>query len=236
MSASLRESLTQQLGPPVLEAKAHLKKETTEMKNFLMLTIIMALTTVCVPAQQRDDEVTFSDHQNQSITVSRFGTVMSFIDRNGNKMLPKHTYRICPCNTGAPCFESQAPTNEASADLSVVFPAKGKKLKQGQSLKIQATVHLPGRTVIRRLVWKAGSSTVHIQTLTWSLAQLCCIGEQSVILIMEHHGCSMPPPDGGFSFSCPPPPVWFSSAPRNSSQHSATFILDFSAWGLSNHP
>lgn len=199
------------------------------MRNLLMLTIIMALATVCVSAQTLGDKVTFSDYRNQSITVDQFGTVVKFINRDGKELLPTHTYRICPCNKVRPCFESKA-TNEARATLLVVYPVKGKELKEGQSLQMQATIAFGDTTVMRRLVWKAGSSRVDTQTLTFSRTKICCIEEESTpLLFFEHHGCSMPPPDG-FSLSCPPPPDFFSKAPSTLSQHSSTFTLDFSLW------
>lgn len=214
------------------------------MRNLLMLTITMALATVCVSAQRRDDKVTFSDFRNQSITVSSFGTVLKFIDRNGNEIVPEHTFRICSCNNWSPCFESKDPTKEATATLLVLFPVKSKKarsrvlklpwlgggpvLKPGQSLQLQATIALEDRTVMRRLVWSAGSREVQIQTLTWSGSPVCCINEQSLALRdISHHGCNAPPPEGGYGFICPPPPSLFLKAPRDSSQHTARFTLSF---------
>lgn len=214
-----------------------------KIRNLLVLVTTVALATICASAQE--GEVTIKDHINQSLTVSRFGIVRKFIDRDGNEFLPKHTFRICSCNNDWPCFESED-TKGATATLVVLSPKKRKNvrfplpqrsassdwpvLQRGQSLQLQATIAFPFRTVMRRLVWNAGSGRVHIQTLTWSGGRVCCINEQSLVpLDSPHYGCSLPPPNG-FNLSCPPPPALFRTAPRDSSQHSKTFTLDFLLW------
>ena len=207
------------------------------MKNLLMLTIIMALATVCVSAQNADKTVTFSDHMNQSLTVDQFLTVVKFTHREKGELKPQqHSYRICPCDKERPCIDSQDRTNGVTGILTVESPVKESpvkdtKLKQGQTLEIESKITTAYGTVMRRLVWKAGSSTVQIQTLTFSRTKICCMEELSMprIFAPEHHGCSMPPPDG-FSLSCPPPPNYFSKAPSSLSQHSSTSTLEFSLW------
>lgn len=227
-----------------------------KIRNLLVLMTTMALATICASGQQAD--VTIKDHANQTLTVSRFGTVVKFVGRDGNEIVPKHNFRICSCNEAWPCLESED-SKEATATFVVLSPApfREKKLKGGQrfgfpsqspglqraqslellpgkSLELQATIVFRGGTVMRRLVWKAGSSSVQIQTLTWSGDPVCCIKDQSLVpLNFAHHGCQMPPPEG-FSLTCPPPPNLFLKTPRNSSQHTATSTLEFALWGLRN--
>jgi hypothetical protein len=214
-----------------------------KIRNLLVLMMTIALTTICAAAQ--DGYVTIKDHTNQSLTVSRFGAVVKFIERDGHEIVPKHNFRICSCNNAWPCFDSEDP-KDARVTLEVLSPVNNQKqkrpqilgfqlgkrleLKRGKSLELQATIAFRGVTVMRRLVWTAGSSSVRIQTLTWSGDPICCIHDQSLVpLNFAHHGCQMPPPEG-FNFTCPPPPDLFLKAPRDSSQHTATFILEFALW------
>lgn len=196
-----------------------------KIRNLLVLTMTMALTTLCVSAQQSGGNVTsvsaqqgwgnvtITDSSNQSLTISRFGTVVRFKDKNDKLSELKHTYKICTCGKQPRCIEPNSATEQAQASLKAVFPKPGKKLKMGQSLKAVAIVKLGGVTVTRRLAWPAGSSVVYVvETVTADKAEVCSISESGLVMLGD--SCPMPPPGDSVSFKCPPPPppppVWFS--------------------------
>ena len=49
-----------------------------KIRNLLVLAITIAVATLCAQAQERDGPMTFTDYVGQSITISSFGTVLSF--------------------------------------------------------------------------------------------------------------------------------------------------------------
>lgn len=181
-----------------------------KIRNLLVLAITMALATLCAQAQERDGSLTYTDHAKQSITISRFGTVLSFKDGTGNEIVPQHTYRVCPCGDRSRCVDSAAPTVGTKATLNVGFPKRGTQLRKGQTLIIKATVSLEGLTLRRRLAWVAGSSVVEIvETNLGRKAAICAFDESTIVLT----GMMCPRPPEGLreappSFKCPPPPLF----------------------------
>ena len=171
--------------------------------KLVILLITIAFGALSAAAQQGDDSVTFTDHSNQSITISRFGTVLNFKTSNGKETVPSNVYRICPCGEEAGCIESTTiPSEKTSSQLEVEFPKKGTTLKKGQALVITATFRHAELTVKRRLNWKAGSSLVNIDEVISASKSLCpCTFEKPALLRLEMKMCPGPP--GLWLLTCP---------------------------------
>lgn len=177
-----------------------------KIRNLVVVAITIALGTLCAQAQERDGSVTFTDEFKQRITISRFGTVLSFTNSDGKQIVPNHTFRVCPCGEKSRCVESNAPTDGTTATLEVEFPQRGATLKKGQTLIVAATVRLEAMTLKRRLAWLAGSSVVEIvEAVPESSTAVCSFEERAKVPI----GKMCPrPPVLGVHLKCPPP-EWF---------------------------
>jgi hypothetical protein len=132
-----------------------------KIRNLLVLTIAMALSSLCAQAQANDGSMTFTDHLGQSITISSFGTVLSFKDSKGLENATDNYFRIGPYGNNGPFpwIDSRKAAG-TSASLKAKFPRPGATLAKGQMLDVTATVHQGSLTVTRRLTWPAGSSVV----------------------------------------------------------------------------
>jgi hypothetical protein len=179
-----------------------LNREGGEMRirNLLVLAITILLGTLCAQAQERDGSRSFTDHLNQRITISRFGTVLSFRDGNGKETVPSNNYRVCLCSGNSRCIESaNTRTEGTSVKLRVEFPTRGATLKKGQTLVVTATIRLKALTLKRRLVWVAGSSAVGIdEAVSASRALAVCSFEESGKgLVVYDKPCPAPPGGAG---------------------------------------
>lgn len=173
--------------------------------KLVILLITIALGALSVPAQQGDGPLTFTDQSNQSITISRFGTVLKFKNSNGKESVPSNVYRVCPCGEKGECMESATLASEkTTSQLEVEFPKKGTTLKKGETLVITATYRQAEITVKRRLNWEAGSSSVKIDDAISGSKPLClCTFEEPVLLALEMKMCPRPPGSPGY-WTCPP--------------------------------
>ena len=173
--------------------------------KLIILLITIALGGLSAAAQQGDGSVTFTDHSNQSITISRFGTVLNFKNSNGKETVPGNVYRVCPCGDKGSCTESTSmPSEKASSKLEVVFPKKGTALKKGQTLVVTATFRQADIEVKRSLNWEAGSSSVKIEDAVSGSKPLClCTFDEPVLLTLEAKMCPRPPGSPGY-WTCPP--------------------------------
>ena len=176
------------------------------LRNLAIMTITIALGTLSASAQQREGSVTFTDHSNQSVTISRFGTVLGFKNSYGKESMPDNIYRICLCGKKTPCIETATiPSEQTSSKLEVEFPRKGIKLKKGQTLVVTAMFRQAEITVERRLEWKAGSSSVKIDEIISASKPLClCTFEEEEkedkpVARMTMKMCAGPP-----GWICPP--------------------------------
>lgn len=177
-----------------------------KIRNLLVLAITIVLGTVCAQAQGRDGSMTFTDHLKQGITISRFGTVLSFTNSNGRQIVPSHTYRVCPCGDKSRCVDSNAPTDGTKATLKAEFPKRGTMLRKGQTLIITATVSREAMTLRRRLAWMAGSSVVEIVEINSGLKTAICGFDESALVPC---GVMCPrPPEAPSSYECPPRPLF----------------------------
>jgi len=173
-----------------------------KIRNLVVLMITVALATLSVSAQ-----VTITDNSNQSLMISRFGTVVKFRNRFNRRFEPDHTYKICTCSTTPRCIEPNL-IGTATATLKVEFPQSGTRLRSNESLKAVATVKLGRVTLTRRLEWLAGSSVIYVvDTVAADSTNVCSIEERGVVL---SDSCSMPPPSqtAVAQVRCPPPPAW----------------------------
>ena len=176
------------------------------IRNLLVLTITMALTVLCATAQERDGSVTYTDHTKQSITISRFGTVLSFTNRDGKLIVPGHTYRVCPCGDKSRCVDSDAPNDQTKATLAVGFPKERTRLRKRETLVVTATVQLGEMTLRRRLAWMAGSSVVELFETNSGLRTAVCAFDEGPRLAIGKM-CPRPPKKTNAppAFNCPPP-------------------------------
>ena len=171
--------------------------------NLVILSITIALGVMYGPAQDREGSVTFTDRSNRTITISRFGTVLSFKNSNGKEIAPANIYRICPCGDKGPCIESATtPSKDTISKFEVESPKKGTTLEDGETLVVTATFRQGDLTVMRRLTWVAGSSSVKTEESISASKPLCpCTFEDKKVLALEMKMCPGPP---GFYFICPP--------------------------------
>ena len=174
-----------------------------KIRNLVVLSFTIALGMLNVRAQDRDGSVTFTDRSNQSITISRFGTVLNFKNSNGKETVPANIYRVCPCGEKEPCLETAtAPSKETSSKLQVESPKERTTLKKGETLVVTATFRMGELTVKRRVSWQAGASSVKIEESISSSKPLCpCTFEEKPVLLLEMKMCPGPPGPG---WICPP--------------------------------
>ncbi len=176
-----------------------------KIRNLLILVMTMALGALSAAAQERDGSVTYTDDSKQSITISRFGTVLSFRNSNGKETVPSNVYRVCLCGQNSPCVESATvPSKEISSKFEVEvpkLPRQGAMIKKGQTLVVTATFRQDELAVKRRLTWEAGFSSVIIDdTISASKPlRVCTLAVKATNLAMKM--CPGPP---GFSPDCPP--------------------------------
>ena len=201
-----------------------------KIRNLLVMAITLAFGTLCAAAQTGDGSKTFTDDTKQSITISRFGTVLSFADSNGKKSVPNDAYRVCLCGEKSPCTKSAtAPSEKTKSELEGEFPKQGTPLKTGETLVLTATFHKEELTVERRLTWVAGYSLVRIDETISSSKALCVLTLAKKGLSMQYKMCPRPP---GFAvldlegfFICPPPN---SLVNPEAEQIRVNYILEFS--------
>ena len=173
--------------------------------KLIVLSVTIALGTLSVRAQ---GDVTFTDDSNQSVTISRFGTVLVLKNSKGKETVPNNIYRVCPCGDKGPCIESAIiPSKETKSQFEVVFPKEGTTLKKGETLVVMATFSQGEITVKRRLSWEAGSSAVAIEENISASKPLCvCTFEEKLekaVLRLEAKMCPRPPGSPGY-WTCPP--------------------------------
>ena len=175
------------------------------IRDLIILAMTIVLGALSVSGQNRDSSVTFTDHSNRSITISRFGTVLSFKNGDGKQAAPTNTYRVCPCGENAGCIESATiPDGKTDSKFDVEFPKKGTTLDKGETLVVKSTFSQGDLTVTRRLSWEAGSNLVKIDEVISSAKPLCpCAfeGKPPVKVLTEMKMCPRPPIPG---FICPP--------------------------------
>ena len=178
------------------------------VRKLVILLITIALAPLSARAQEGTGSVTFTDHSNQSVTISRFGTVLKLKNSNGKEIVPNNTYRVCPCGEKGPCIESAGiPGKETKSQLEVMFPKEGATLKKGETLVVAATFRDGELTVKRRVSWEAGSGAVTIDELISSSKSMCVSTfEQKpeiAVVRLEAKMCPRPPGDPSF-WICPP--------------------------------
>ena len=174
--------------------------------KLIVLLITIALGAPSAAAQQ-DGSVTFTDHSKQSITISRFGTVLNFKNSHGKETVPGNVYRICPCGEKAGCIESTSmPSDKTSSQLEVVFPKKGTTLKKGETLAVTVTFRHEELTVKRSLKWAAGSSLFETEEVISGSKPLCSSTfEDKGLLRYEMKMCPRPPGAPLYLlWTCPP--------------------------------
>ena len=178
------------------------------IKKLVILLITIALGALTAPAQEGDGSVTVTDLFNQSVTISRFGTVLNLKNSNGKETVPKNIYRVCACGESGPCIESAIiPSKETRVQFEV-FPKKG-PLKKGETLVVIAAFRHGQLSVKRRISWEAGSSSVEFGEAIYASKPLfaCTFEEkmQKISLRLEKKMCPRPP--GGYErdwLICPP--------------------------------
>ncbi|HEX7333934.1 MAG TPA: hypothetical protein VF290_20690 [Pyrinomonadaceae bacterium] len=173
--------------------------------KLIILLITIALGATSAAAQQ--DSVTFTDHSKQSITISRFGTVLNFKNSKGKETVPGNVYRVCPCGQKASCIESTSiPSDKTSSQLDVMFPKKGTTLKKGETLVVKATFRYEELTVRRSLKWTAGSTLFESEEVISGSKPLCSSTfEDEGLLRFEMKMCPRPPGAPlALYWTCPP--------------------------------
>lgn len=172
-----------------------------KIRNLLVLATTMVLGTLGAQAQERDGSMTFTDHMKQSITVSSFGTVLSFRNSKGRETAQDSAYKVCPCGSSGKCIEwRNAPIDGISSELTVENPQQGMALDQEQTLVVTATVRQGELTLTRRLSWLAGSRVYTIdETISSSVnMDICLLKETAKTLTSATIDFKMkPPPPGG---------------------------------------
>lgn len=171
--------------------------------------LIILLITIAfgAPSAAAQDSVTFTDYSKQSITISRFGTVLSFKNSNGKETVPGNVYRVCPCGEKTSCIESTSTSSDkSSSQLKVVFPKKGTTLKKGETLVVTATFRFEELTVKRSLKWTAGSSLLETEEVISGSKPLCSSTfEDKGLLRYEMKMCPRPPGAPlALYWTCPP--------------------------------
>lgn len=172
-----------------------------KIRNLLVLAIIGATAALFVPAQESDGSMTFTDQFGQSITISRFGTVLSFKDRKGRVSQPGNNFRICASGDDSQCINS-GKADGSSASLKGKFPEPGEVLAKGQMVDVTATVQRGVLTVTRRVTWWPGTTVVKLdETLSASSATVVDVIEESA----GPNGLRPPcPPPAEPNYKCPP--------------------------------
>lgn len=171
-----------------------------KIRNLLVLTIAFGLGALSVQSQEPNGSMTFRDHLGQSISISRFGTVLSFLNSDGKEIVIGHDYRVCPCGQKDRCMDSKTPVDGTSAALEAEFPKQRVTIEKGQTLIIVATVRLDDMTLRRRMAWMAGSSVVEIiETVSASLTAICGLDESAKVPL----GKMCPGPPGRTALKCP---------------------------------
>ena len=180
-----------------------------KLRGLVVLTITIILGTLFAHAQGDEGARTFTDQFNQSVTISRFGTVLSFKNSNGKETAPTNIYRICPCGQQTGCVESATlPSEKIKSTLDVEFPKKGTTLSKGETLVATATFSLADLTVMRRISWEAGSNEVTFDEISSSSKALCSSTFEDKptdgipVVAFEMKMCPGPPKF--WSFTCPP--------------------------------
>lgn len=186
-----------------------MKEKEMKLRGLVVLTITVILGTLFAHAQGDEGARTFTDQFNQSVTISRFGTVLRFKNSNGKERAPTNIYRICPCGQQSGCVESATlPSEKISSTLEVEFPKKGTTLSKGETLVATATFSQADLTVMRRVTWDAGATEVTIDEIISSSKALCsCTLEDKPtegipVVAFEMKQCPGPPKF--WSFTCPP--------------------------------
>ncbi|MGH9929441.1 MAG: hypothetical protein ACREA9_09445, partial [Pyrinomonadaceae bacterium] len=165
-----------------------------KIRNLLVMAITIALGAISAAAQEPDGSKTFTDQSKQSITISRFGTVLSFTNSNGKKIVPKNAYRVCLCGEKNPCIDSAtAPSDEIRSALIVVSQTLGTALKNKDTLVVSAKFHKDDLTMERRLTWVAGSSLVRIDETVSAPKALCFSTFAAQGQIVASKMCPSPP-------------------------------------------
>jgi len=170
--------------------------------NLIVLSIAIMLGMLYGPTEDRDGSVTFTDHLSRSVTISRFGSVLSLKNKNGEEFVPPNVYRVCPCGEKEPCIESATLSKDTIAKLEVEFPKKGTTLERGQTLVVTATFRQGDLTVSRRLTWKAGSgSVISEETITGPRTLcVCTFNPEPKRVTLAEKMCAGPPG----RWPCPP--------------------------------
>ena len=185
-----------------------MKEKEMKLRGLVVLTITVILGTLFANAQGDEGARTFTDQFNQSVTISRFGTVLSFKTSNGKETVPANVYRVCPCGEQGACIESATlPSEKTSSTLEVTSPKKGTTLRKGDTLAVTATFTQAGLTVKRTLTWEAGSDSVITDEIISSSKPLCsCTLEDKSgldIPVVAFAGKMCPAPPGAL-WTCPP--------------------------------
>jgi|KBSMisStandDraft_5_1062788.scaffolds.fasta_scaffold04368_7 hypothetical protein len=178
------------------------------VRKLVILLMTIALGALSAPAQEGAGSVTFTDHSNQSVSISRFGTVLKLKNSNGKEIVPNNIYRVCACGEKGPCIESaNLPGKETKSQFEVVFPKEGATLKKGETLVLAATFREGELTVKRRLTWEAGSGAVIVDEVISSSKSLCLTTfepqPEIVTVRLVAKMCPRPPGDPYF-WICPP--------------------------------
>ena len=175
------------------------------IRNLIVLAMTMVLGALYVSGQGGESSVTFTDHSNRSITISRFGTVVSFKNGDGKEAAPANSYRVCPCDDKTNCIESTNIPDKTDSKFDVEFPKKGTTLGKGETLVATSKFRQGDLTVVRRLSWEAGSNLVKIDDVISSPKSLCpCAFQEEkpqVKVLLDMKMCPRPPIPG---FICPP--------------------------------
>ena len=174
------------------------------IRNLFILAMTIVFAALSVSGQDRDSSATFTDNSNRSLTISRFGAVLSFKNGDGKQTTPASTYRLCPCGENAGCIESTTMPDKTDSKLDVEFPKKGTTIKKGETLVVTSTFRHGELTFTRRLSWEAGSDLVKIEEVIASTKPLCPCALESkppVKVLLEMKMCPSPPIPG---FICPP--------------------------------
>jgi hypothetical protein len=185
-----------------------MKEKEMKLRGLVVLTITIILGTLFAHAQGDKGARTFTDQFNQSVTISRFGTVLRFKNSNGKETVPANVYRVCPCGEQGACIESATlPSEKTSSTLEVTSPKKGTTLRKGDTLVVTATFTQAGLTVKRTLTWEAGSDSVITDEIISSSKPLCSCtledksGLDIPVVALAGKMCPAPP---GALWTCPP--------------------------------
>lgn len=164
-----------------------------KIRNLFFLTITIVLGSISAEAQEREGSLTFTDHLKQSITITRFGTVLTFKNSSGRQSAGNHAFRVCPRDGQCTGSDNNSRTK---GELSVSFPTQGTALKKGETLVVTATVRGPNLTVTRKLMWVAGSRFVNVEERVSALRDTDITRlTESVAGVLRASPCPPPPPE-----------------------------------------